>query len=95
MSAQLFKDAIREVVHVGKAAYPGLCDGIVKHNWDFVMRLPPSMHASMFDDLRRGKPLEHEFLSGDVVRLGERYGVPTPIHSVLYAALKPIADQLA
>ena len=56
------------------------------------MRMPPTMHASMLGDLRRGKPLEHEYLSGDVVRLSEKYGVPTPIHSVLYAVLKPIAD---
>jgi 2-dehydropantoate 2-reductase len=95
VSAKLFQDAIEEVVQVGKAAYPQLRDGILEHDWDFVMRLPPTMHASMLDDRRRGKPLEHEYLSGDVVRLGKKYGVPTPIHSVLYAALKPISDQLA
>ena len=44
--------------------------------------------------LRNGKPIELEYLSGDVVRLGREHGVPTPIHRTLYAALKPIADQL-
>lgn len=93
-SAELFRAAIREAHQVGKAVVPDLRDDILEHNWNFIQRLPPTMHASMLDDLRRGKPLEHEYLSGDVVRLGKEHGVPTPIHSVLYAALKPLADQL-
>lgn len=93
-SAALFRDAIAEVARVGRVAVPDLPDDVLAVNWDFIMRLPPAMHASMVDDLRRGKPIEHEYLSGDVVRLGQRYGVGTPIHSVLYAALKPIADRL-
>jgi len=93
-SRQLFKDAIAEAYAVGRAVVPDLPASVLDDNWDFVMKLPPQMHASMLDDLNRGKPLEHEYLSGDVVRLGEKRGVPTPIHRVLYAALKPIADRL-
>lgn len=95
VSAQLFQDAILEAERVGRAAVPDLPDTVLSQNWDFVMRLPANMHASMLDDLRNEKPLEHEYLSGDVVRLGQKYDVETPIHSVLYAALKPIADRLA
>lgn len=93
-SAQLFRDAIAEAFAVGRAVVPDLPDDIVEKGWAFTTGLPPTMHASMLDDLRKGKPLEHEYLSGDVVRLGREHGVPTPIHSVLYAALKPIADRL-
>jgi len=95
VSAKLFYDATAEAYHVGRAAVPDLPESVIADNWDFVEKLPYEMHASMLDDLNRGKPLEHEYLSGDVVRLGERYGVPTPIHWVLYAALKPMADRLA
>lgn len=94
VSARLFKDGILETERVGRAAVPGLPADILERNWEFITRLPANMHASMLDDLRRGKPLEHEYLSGDVVRLGRKHGVGTPIHSVLYAALKPIADRL-
>lgn len=93
-SARLFRDAIAETHAVGRAALPGLPDDLAERNWDFVRKLPPHMHASMLDDLRRGRPIEHEYLSGDVVRIGRQHGVPTPIHDVLYAALKPIADRL-
>lgn len=94
-SAELFKNAIREAEAVGRAIVPDLPADMLEKDWAFVSRLPPTMHASMLDDFRRGKPLEHEYLSGDVVRLGRRYGVPTPIHDVLYAALKPASDRLA
>ncbi|WP_375689548.1 ketopantoate reductase family protein [Pseudooceanicola sp. LIPI14-2-Ac024] len=95
VSRKLFYDATTEAYHVGRAAVPDLPESVIDDNWGFVERLPYEMHASMLDDLNRGKPLEHEYLSGDVVRLGEKYGVPTPIHWVFYAALKPMADQLA
>lgn len=94
-SRQLFEDGMREVFGLGRVIVPDLPDNMVEANWVFVDRLPPTMHASMLDDLRNGKPLEHEYLSGDVVRMGREHGVPTPIHSVFYAALKPVADQLA
>lgn len=93
-SARLFKDAIAEAYRLGRAIVPDLPEQVLQDNWDFVMRLPSEMHASMLDDLRKGKPLEHEYLSGDVVRLGFAHDVETPIHRVFYAALKPIADRL-
>ena len=93
-TAALFRDAIQEAYDVGKAAVPNLPENVTDVNWEWVQNLPGHMHASMLDDLRNGKPIELEYLSGDVVRLGREYGVPTPIHRTLYAALKPIADQL-
>ena len=93
-SAKLFKDAIAENYRVGKAVVPDLPEDIPDINWNWIQRLPDHMHASMLDDLRNGKPIELEYLSGDVVRLGRKHGVPTPIHGTLYAALKPMADRL-
>lgn len=93
-SRQLFRDAIAEAVQVGRAEVPDLPDDLLERNWKFVEILPPHMHASMLDDLRNGKPLEHAYLSGDVVRLGRKHGIATPIHWTFYAALKPVADRL-
>ena len=93
-TAALFRDAIQEAYDVGKTAVPDLPGNLTDVNWEWVQKLPAHMHASMLDDLRNGKPLELEYLSGDVVRLGRKHGVPTPIHRTLYAVLKPIADSL-
>jgi len=85
----LFTDAMREVDAVGKAALPDLPDGLIAGIWEKLDRLPDTMHASMLDDLNAGKRLEVDYLSGDVVRLGIKHGVPTPIHKTFWAALQP------
>jgi len=87
----LFLDAINEAEAVGRAEVPDLPGGIVKASWDFLQSFPPTMHASMLDDLNRGKPLEIDYLSGDVVAYGRRHGVPTPIHGLFHALLQPFA----
>jgi len=94
VSAELFKNVIFEAWQVGRAIIADLPPDVPEHNWNFVERLPGHMHASMLDDLRRDKPLENEYLSGEIVRLGASHDAATPVHSVLYAALKPIADGL-
>lgn len=50
------------------------------------------MHASMLDDLLKGRRIELDYLGSEVMRLGEKHGVPTPIHSVLTAALRPVEE---
>jgi 2-dehydropantoate 2-reductase len=45
--------------------------------------------ASMAVDLLRGNRIELPWLSGKVVELGRKLGVPTPTHAFMYAALKP------
>ena len=50
---------------------------------------PTDMMASMAHDLLRGGRIELPWLSGKVVALGRELGVPTPVHNVLYAVLKP------
>ena len=50
---------------------------------------PPMMMASMAHDLIKGNRIELPWLSGKVVALGKQFGVPTPVHEILYAVLKP------
>ena len=82
---------VTEVERVGHAVDSNLPRGLAEHNFAFLSKFPRHMHASMLDDLSRGKPLEIEALSGDVVRLGAAHGVPTPIHAVFASALQPFA----
>ena len=50
---------------------------------------PPTMRASMANDLDAGNRLELDWLAGKVVALGRKYGVPTPANEAVYAILKP------
>lgn len=53
------------------------------------VEMAPDAQASQLTDLEHGRPLELEHLSGAVHRLGRELGVPTPVHSTVYAALRP------
>jgi len=51
--------------------------------------LGATAYSSLHHDLTHGKRLELEALQGHAVKLGARYGVPTPNLFAVYAALKP------
>ena len=51
--------------------------------------MPPTMKASMANDLVAGNRLELDWLAGKVVALGRKHSVPTPGHAAVYAILKP------
>ena len=48
--------------------------------------------TSMGNDLLRGNRLELPWLTGKVVELGRRHGVPTPANGFIWAALKLYKD---
>jgi len=53
-----------------------------------LLAVSPEMGSSMLYDRLAGRPLEHDAITGAVVRFGERVGVPTPLNRVLLALLQ-------
>jgi 2-dehydropantoate 2-reductase len=90
--APLFTRASAEVVAVGRARGVRLPDDAVERVAKFTETAPPTMMASMAHDLIRGNRIELPWLSGKVVALGRELGVPTPVHEVLNAVLKPFVN---
>ncbi|HEY4042279.1 MAG TPA: 2-dehydropantoate 2-reductase [Rhodopila sp.] len=90
--APLFERASAEVAAVGRARGIKLPDDVTQAVGGFVRNAPPAMMASMAHDLVRGNRIELPWLSGKVVALGRELAVPTPVHEVLYAVLKPFTD---
>ena len=88
----LWRQAVEEAVAVGHAVCPGLPGGQADRVDAMLDALPEAAHASMLDDLTRSKPLELEYLSGEIVRRGAAHGVPTPVHAMVRAALMPRAE---
>jgi len=54
----------------------------------FIQTLPHGMKISMQLDFERRRRVELEDITGAVIRLGRRLGVPTPVYDVLYPILK-------
>jgi 2-dehydropantoate 2-reductase len=87
--APWFTAAYEEVTAVGRAAGVVLPADAVDRTLNFNRNAPPQLMASMAVDLLRGNRIELPWLSGKVLELGKKHGVPTPTHAFMYAALKP------
>lgn len=84
--------AVEEALAVGRADCPSLDPEAGARALGMMLdRMAPHVHASMLDDLNRGRRIEVDDLSGEIVRLGRRHGIPTPVHDFAFAVLKPFA----
>ena len=83
---------VTEAVAVGRAEGVAFGPGREAEVMDFVDGLPDAMKSSMLHDLEAGKPLELDWLTGAVCRLGRTHGVATPANDRIYAALSPFKD---
>jgi len=83
----LMEAAVREVLAVGEAVGVKVGEEDFATVWKGVEANPPGMTSSMAHDRRAGKPLEVNYLSGAVVRIGEQHGVATPTHKFIADAL--------
>lgn len=82
----MIEAAVQEVIAVGKAE-GHLKDADLAALMKALENNPVAMTSSMAHDRRAGKPLEVDFLSGAVVRFGEKHGVATPTHKFIADAL--------
>jgi 2-dehydropantoate 2-reductase len=89
---RMYRLILGEMVALGNAAGAGLDAELVDTAMGMLDNLGAAFTSSLHHDLAEGKRLELEALHGHAVRLGERYGIPTPMLFAVYAALKPYAD---
>ncbi len=87
----LFVRAMKEVTDVALARNIALPAGVIDEHLAFFANAPPGARSSMAQDLDAGLPIEIEWLSGAVVRLGREAGVDTPAHQTFHAVLRPFA----
>lgn len=88
---KLFEDLVAETVAVGRSQGAKLEPEAEASMSGLLDSVPPEGRASMLMDLLRAKPLELEYLTGAVVRIGRTAGVPTPASARVYEKLLPFA----
>ncbi|WP_054694227.1 ketopantoate reductase family protein [Syntrophomonas palmitatica] len=89
---QLMDDMIEEVFAVLSAMQQTvLWKDASEYKEAFYGQMVPTTaghHASMLQDIQRGRRTEIDSLNGAIVELGRRLGVPTPVHAVIAALLR-------
>src|ERR1700730_15803530 len=83
----LMQSLMHEVEAVGVAKGIPL-KGAAESRIALVKGLPPTIKASMLEDLERGNRLETVWFQGKVAELGRVLGVTTPVNRDVYAVLK-------
>ena len=91
---QLIIKGISEVLAVGEALGKPIMEDSLEWAENSLDRFPASGKASMAKDFLEGRPVELEGLTGRVVQLGLELSVPTPVCTMLYAILKPWANNI-
>jgi 2-dehydropantoate 2-reductase len=84
----LVEASLDETAAVGRAEGVRLPPDCVEQSLAMLRSMPEHHMTSMCNDLLRGNRLELPWFAGKVVELGRRHGIPTPVNSFVYAALK-------
>jgi len=85
---EMFYAAAREVAAIAAAEGVTLSPNRFEALEEYMTNLPPATRSSLLIDLEQGKRIEVEALQGAAMRRAAAHGVPAPIVSTLYAALK-------
>ena len=88
-SRDLLRSAMREIAAVGTARGVPLPEDTAARALAIADSFPAEGTSSLQRDIAAGVPSELDAWSGAAVRLGGRAGVPTPVHSFIYAVLLP------
>lgn len=82
-------DAVAEAMAVAAAAGVRLSTNDPTLVWARAAEgLSGDFKTSMLQSVERGQPTEIDVINGAVVRIGKRYGVPTPVNNTLVALVK-------
>ncbi len=84
----ILRDVVREALPVAQAHGVPLAPEEAIALVEGVCRATARNLSSMLQDVRRGRPTEIDFISGPIVREGERLGVPTPLQRLLWRLVR-------
>jgi 2-dehydropantoate 2-reductase len=85
--AELARGLLQEAVAVGRASGADLGAGDVEAIVEGATRWGPTTGSSMLYDRLAGRPTEHQFLTGEVVRRGRSLGLEVPLNAAVLALL--------
>ncbi|HNV51346.1 MAG TPA: 2-dehydropantoate 2-reductase [Tenuifilaceae bacterium] len=85
----LMVELINEVYILSRKIGVNIEEDFVDKTVSFIDTYPSDSTSSLTRDVWERKPSEIEYQNGTVVRLGEKYGVATPINRFVYSCILP------
>jgi len=65
-----------------------LPDWLFKRLAQKMLAIDPQARSSMWEDLEQRRPVEVDFITGEIIKLGESLGIPTPMNQRLLQLVK-------
>ena len=87
---QLMIDLLSEIYQLSQKIGIQIESDYLDKAISFIDSFPYDSTSSLTRDVWEGKPSEIEYQNGTVVRLGEKYGVDTPINKFIYSCILPM-----
>ncbi|GAA3727650.1 2-dehydropantoate 2-reductase [Salinactinospora qingdaonensis] len=92
---ELARGLLREAVTVGVAEGASLSGDDVEQTLDLYAAMHPHSGTSMLHDRLARRRLEHDLITGSVVRAAERHGLAVPLNQAMLALLQTVEAQNA
>ncbi|MFT6261968.1 MAG: 2-dehydropantoate 2-reductase [Crocinitomicaceae bacterium] len=70
----------------------GLPNFLFKRVAQTMLAIDPKARSSMWEDLQSRRPVEVDYITGEIIKLGEKWGVKTPINQRLLELVKQAQD---
>jgi 2-dehydropantoate 2-reductase len=86
-------DLLNEIYHISQKAGIFIEHDFVAKTVAFVDTFPYDTTSSLTRDVWEERPSEIEYQNGTVVRLGEQYGVATPVNRFIYGCILPMENR--
>jgi 2-dehydropantoate 2-reductase len=87
---QLMTELIKEIFALSQQLKINIEPEFPDHLISVIDTYPRETTSSLTRDVWDGKPSEIEYQNGTVVRLGEKYGVDTPVNRFIYNCILPM-----
>lgn len=87
---QMMIDLIDEIYYLSKVMGISIEKEFPEKTLVYIDSFPYNSTSSLTRDVWEGKPSEIEYQNGTVVKLGEKYGVLTPVNRFIYNCILPM-----
>jgi 2-dehydropantoate 2-reductase len=87
---QMMIDLLNEIYALSQRIGINIESDFIYKTVSFIDTFPYDSTSSLTRDVWEGKPSEIDYQNGTVVRLGEKYGVDTPINRFVYNCILPM-----
>ena len=87
---KMMVDLLKEIYKLSQKAGVKIKPGFVDETVSLIDTYPYGSTSSLTRDVWEGKPSEIDYQNGTVVRLGQKYGVETPVNKFVYNCILPM-----